>query len=228
MGKLLVIDGLDGSGKKTQVMEVANYIKNKGKDIYIMDFPDYLSRSSMPVRMYLSGELGKDPMKLNPYLCSTFFAVDRGIQFIKLYDELYNRDNAVLISNRYISANIIHQGCKIKDIEEREKFFEWAYDTEINKYGLPSDDLTLILSVPVETSISLMNKRYSEDESKKDIHESNVKYLKECYDTAQHALKYFKEKGRNWQEINCLSSDGKMKSVEEIRAQIIEIVETVI
>ena len=117
MAKLIVIDGLDGSGKATQTELLKQYLeKEKQYKVYKISFPDYESDSSAPVKMYLSGELGSDPETLNPYMCSAFYAVDRAIQYVKNIKAMMSEgDNVIVLADRYLSANIIHQGAKLKD-----------------------------------------------------------------------------------------------------------------
>ena len=224
MAKLIVIDGLDGSGKATQVSLLKQYLEKTSKyKIYSLSFPDYDSESSAAVKMYLSGKLGNDPEDLNPYMCSSFYAIDRAIQYVTKFKQYMEDDNAILISDRYLSANIIHQGAKIKDPEERHKFYEWVYDYETKLIGIPKEDITIILSVPVDISQKLMTSRYNGDNSKKDIHEANVKYLKDCYFAAHDAYKYLKSKGYAWDMLHCETVLGNnIKSIEAIHVEIIQ------
>lgn len=217
MSKLIVIDGLDGSGKATQAELLYNKLKIMGKNVHRVSFPNYADESSSAVKVYLSGALGEDASKLNPYMCSQFYAVDRAIQYVKHLKAIHDEEDAILICDRYLSANIIHQGAKIESAEDKKKFFEWVYDNEVNKMGIPSDDLTIILSVPVELSQKLMANRYNNDESKKDIHEANIGYLKTCYNTVDLAVSHLKNCGYNWVKIDCSTQDGEsIKSIEEI------------
>jgi len=224
MAKLIVIDGLDGSGKATQVGLLKQYLEKISKyKIYSLSFPDYDSESSAAIKMYLSGKLGNDPEALNPYMCSSFYAIDRAIQYVTKFKQYMEDDNAILISDRYLSANIIHQGAKIKDSEERHKFYEWVYDYETKLIGIPKEDITIILSVPVDISQKLMTSRYNGDNSKKDIHEANVKYLKDCYFAAHDAYNYLKSKGYAWDMIHCETVLGdNIKSIEAIHVEIIQ------
>lgn len=224
MVKLIVIDGLDGSGKATQVGLLKQYLEKISKyKIYSLSFPDYDSESSAAIKMYLSGKLGNDPEALNPYMCSSFYAIDRAIQYVTKFKQYMEDDNAILISDRYLSANIIHQGAKIKDSEERHKFYEWVYDYETKLIGIPKEDITIILSVPVDISQKLMTSRYNGDNSKKDIHEANVKYLKDCYFAAHDAYNYLKSKGYAWDMIHCETVLGdNIKSIEAIHVEIIQ------
>lgn len=224
MLKIIVIDGLDGCGKATQAKILKSYLEQIGKyKVYDISFPDYNSNSSVAVKMYLNGELGTDPEKLNPYMCSTFYAVDRAIQYVKSISKLENGENAVLICDRYLSANIIHQGAKIKNSDERHKFYEWCYHFETELIGIPKEAVTIILSLPVEISQRLMYGRYNGDETKKDIHESNVKYLKDCYFAANDAYQYLSESGYNWRLIRCETPDMKdIKQVDDIHNEIVK------
>lgn len=186
-------------------------------------FPDYESESSSAVRMYLKGELGKDPCSLNPYMCSMFFTVDRAIQYMKNIKDILNKDDSIVVCDRYISANLIHQGAKIKDIEERHKFYDWCYEFETETIGLPREAVTIILSLPVEISQKLMSVRYNGDSSKKDIHENSIAYLKECYDTSMDVYKHLKSKGFAWEMVDCKDKDtDSIKPIEVIHNEIIE------
>lgn len=186
-------------------------------------FPDYESESSSAVRMYLKGELGKDPCSLNPYMCSMFFTVDRAIQYMKNIKDILNKDDSLVVCDRYISANLIHQGAKIKDIEERHKFYDWCYEFETETIGLPREAVTIILSLPVEISQKLMSVRYNGDSSKKDIHENSIAYLKECYDTSMDVYKHLKSKGFAWEMVDCKDKDtDNIRNIDDIHNEIIE------
>lgn len=219
MGKLIVIDGLDGSGKKTQVDILVSKLKQMGKNVHMIDFPDYDSESSAPVKMYLRGDIGHDPSKLNPYLCSLFYTVDRGIQFNKTMFNWYNEPDSILVANRYISANVIHQGAKIDSAEDKKKYFEWIYNLEIEKVGLPKDNITIILSLPVEVSQKLMDGRYKANGGSKDIHEADMAYLHKCYNTVDIAVKHLSSLGYNWKKIDC-SENGDIRSKDSIEKDI--------
>lgn len=227
MGKLIVIDGLDGCGKATQTKILYNKLREMGKNVYMVAFPCYESKSSQAVKMYLKGELGTDPSQLNPYICSLFYTVDRGIQFVQSVGSIYEQEDAILLCDRYLSANIIHQGSKCETAEEKEKFFDWVYDTEIKKMGLPQEDVTIILSLPVETSQRLMTERYDSQEAMKDIHEADIQYLHKCYDTVDKAVAYLNSQGHNWIKLDCASGDG-VKAREEIEKEIWQVVKGII
>lgn len=182
MAKFYVIDGLDGCGKATQTELLKQELEKMGKKVKKIDFPKYESDSSAPVRMYLNGELGSDPTLLNPYACGTLYAVDRFIQYVTDWKKYFDEDdNTIIIADRYVSANIIHQAGKITDREERNKYIEWCLDSEHNKFGLPRENLTMYLTIKPESSQKLLTSRYHGDNTKKDIHEGNLEYLNNCY-----------------------------------------------
>lgn len=227
MGKLIVIDGLDGSGKATQAAMLYKRITEAypNKSVHQISFPDYSSDSSSLVRMYLSGKFGSDPEKLGAYACALFYTVDRTAQFLEKWNSVYADPNSVLICDRYLSANIIHQGGKLKTLDERKEFFRWVYDTETNRAGLPVEDVTIALKLSISTSQKLMQSRYSGDESKKDIHEADIAYLNKCYTTLSEAVDYLPTLGYNWIELNCDDGKGWIQSKEEIAYKIDKIIE---
>ena len=127
MAKFIVIDGLDGCGKATQTDLLRQKLEEMGKRVVKIEFPKYDSDSSAAVRMYLNGELGDDPIKLNPYMCGSFYAVDRFIQYVTDWHKYFAEDdNTVIIADRYLSANIIHQGGKIDNRDERYRRFNYS------------------------------------------------------------------------------------------------------
>lgn len=168
MAKLIVIDGLDGSGKATQTKLLAEKLRLVGKDVVELSFPAYESKSSTAVQMYLHGEISKEPDELSPYACASFYAVDRYIQYIKHNKKYFERDdNTIILADRYISANIIHQGSRFNSKDERNKFIEWAYKYECELMDLPKEDYTLVLMVNPKASQILLSKRYNNNEDKK-------------------------------------------------------------
>lgn len=196
-----------------------------------MDFPNYNSNSSAAVQMYLHGELGSDPILLNPYMCSSFYAVDRFINYIQKYAAYFkNDDNTVILSDRYLSSNIIHQGAKINSDYDRHKFIEWAYEYESALCGLPKEDMTILLTIPPNISQQLMTKRYSGDESKKDIHESNVAYLEKCYNMLGDTVRYInKHAVSNWKWLDCCDYErNTIKTIEQISEDIMKLIRPVI
>lgn len=216
MGTLIVIDGLDGSGKNTQSKLLFQKLQSEGKKVRLVSFPDYESPACSPVKMYLGGEFGTDPDAVNSYAASTFFAVDRFASFRLDWKKDYD-EGAIIIANRYTTANAIHQLTKLPP-EEHQAFLNWLYDFEFVKLGLPVPDLTLILSIPVEKSLELIDKRGET----KDIHE-NRDHLKKAALAAETCARAW-----NWKRLSCLDEKGQMLSVEEIGEMVRTIVESVL
>lgn len=225
MARLIVIEGLDGSGKATQSNILKQRLEKDGYKVYKISFPNYESISSGPIKMYLNGEIGNNVSELSPYGCSAFYAVDRFITYMRDLKHLFDDKDAIVIADRYVSANIIHQASKIEDDIERVNFYTWLYDLEFNKFGLPKEDLIVYLDLPVWTSQTLMSQRYNGKEEKKDLHESNKDYLDTCRTMAYKAANYFNSIGDNWEMINCLGSDGNsIRTIDDIADEVYDLV----
>lgn len=219
-GKLIIIEsGTDGSGKATQTLQLYNSLIKEYTNVKKITFPNYDSPACQPVKMYLNGEFGTDPTKVNPYAASTFYAIDRYASYMKEWGEFYN-NGGIIISDRYVSSNMVHQATKMNNKEEREKYLDWLYDLEFNKFELPKPDCIIFLDLKPEISEKLRENRMNKitGESEKDIHENNIEYMNMCYENSiEIANKY------NWNIVKCYE-DNKMKSIEEIRNDIYKIV----
>ncbi len=176
MGRLIVIDGLDGSGKGTHSKLVAAKLNELGIPAERISFPDYESPSSALLQMYLHGEFGAHAGDVNAYAASMFFAADRFAGFRTKYQKLYD-DGVILVADRYTTSNIVHQMSKLPE-EEWDSFIEWLSDFEYGKLELPRPDAVIYLDMKPEISQGLIERRYRGDLSKKDIHEVDVDYLK--------------------------------------------------
>ena len=216
MGKLIVIEGLDGSGKGTQAAELVKNLEARGMPVRKVSFPDYASDSSALVKMYLSGQFGKDPQDVNAYAASTFFAVDRFASFKRDWGGFY-QDGGIVVADRYTTSNAVHQCSKLPQ-EQWDAFLAWLFDFEYHLLGIPSPDLVVYLSVDPAVSQRLMTGRYQGDESKKDIHEGNLAYLRRSRLAAEYCSRRL-----GWQEIECCRN-GQMCSVEAIQADILALV----
>ena len=214
-GKLIIIEsGSDASGKATQSNRLYERLINEGKQCMKITFPDYNSDSSALVKMYLNGDFGKDPNDVNPYVSSTFYAVDRYASYKTKWGEFYN-NGGIIISDRYTTSNMVHQAAKINN-DEKEKFLDWLYDLEFNIYGIPKPDEIIFLDVDPEVSQELMKDRKNKftGEEAKDIHESNKEYLINSYNNSLYiADKY------TWKVIKCCK-DNKLRTIEDINDEI--------
>ncbi|MBQ1451182.1 MAG: deoxynucleoside kinase, partial [Clostridia bacterium] len=170
MGKLIVIEGLDGSGKSTQTKLVKEYLESKGADVHQIKLPDYESDSSALVRMYLRGEFGSSPADVGAYAASSFYAVDRYANFVTKWKEDYE-SGRIILADRYATSNAAHQMTKLAR-DEWDDYLAWLEDFEYVKIGIPKPSLVVFLDMPVEISQKLMTSRYSGDEGKKDVHEA--------------------------------------------------------
>ena len=223
MGKLVVIDGTDGSGKQTQLEILEKNLQRENIDYRKVSFPNYDSPSSSLVKMYLSGEFGKDAKAISPYIASTFYAADRYATYKKDLEEYYE-NGGLILADRYTTANMVHQAGKIKDKEERKKFLDWLWDMEFNLYKIPVPTKVFFLNMPVEYSLKLTQNRQNKfnKNAKKDIHESDVNHLKDSYNAACELAKIY-----NWSEIKCVE-DGIIRTREDIGKEIFNIVKEIL
>lgn len=184
-----------------------------------VEYPNYKSESSALVKMYLSGEFGKKPEDVNPYVASTFYAGDRFASYKKDWEKFY-KEGGIIIADRYTTANMVHQASKIQNEEAKEKFLDWLWDFEFVKFGLPVPDCVIFLDMPPEFSQKLMEERKNKFTGgvQKDIHEKDIKYLANSYiNSCTVAEKY------NWNKISCVQGNN-IKSIEEIHQEIYECV----
>ena len=215
MGRLIAIEGLDGSGKDTQSKLLYNDLIAQGKNVNLLSFPNYTSRSSALVQMYLDGEFGNDPDSVNAYAATTFFAVDRFASYEKDWKAIYDDEDSVIIANRYSTSNAIHQLSKL-DRDDWDDYLEWLYDFEFKKLGLPEPGLVLYLEVKPEVSLAYVKKRSEETGQRLDIHELDHDYIIHCYKAAIYAADKL-----GWERIQCCDGDDLLP-IDEIQAKIQE------
>lgn len=223
MGKLIVIEGTDSSGKETQTKRLFEKLEEKGLKVKKISFPNYDSPACEPVKMYLSGAFGEDAMKVNPYPVSTMYAIDRYASFKTDWEKFYNEDG-IIVTDRYVTSNMVHQASKIKDLDEKKQYLNWLEDLEYEKMGIPRPDLVIFLNMPTDMAVKLMAERKNKitGEEKKDIHERDKEYLKESHANACKIANTY-----NWKEIKC--SDGeRIKTIEEIGEEVFSLVEKVV
>ncbi len=205
---LIVIEGLDGSGKSTQIELLKQRFTEDGVSVRQIKLPDYEDKSSTLVKMYLGGEFGKNPDDVNIYAASSFYAVDRFASYKRHWQEDY-LSGTVILADRYTTSNAVHQSVKLP-AQQWNTYLDWLTDYEYNKMGIPKPTCVIYLDMPVEISQRLMSKRYKGNEDKKDIHEANVEYLLKCRTAAMFAAEKF-----GWSVIKC-SEDGEPLTIKEI------------
>ena len=212
MGKLIVLEGTDGSGKSTQFKRLSEHLLADGQRFETLVFPQYDQPSSALIRMYLGGEFGSRPTDVNPYAASSFYAVDRYASFRKVWGSYYE-DGGLILSDRYTTSNAVHQASKEPE-DKRGGFLEWLYDFEYNKLGLPRPDLVIYLDVPTSFTEKMLRSREEKTHTHADIHEQDMQYLSTCREMGRTAAAFY-----GWTVIQCVE-DGKMRSIEDIHAEI--------
>lgn len=215
-GQLIVLEGIDGSGKTTQMKLLVEYLQKKGEDVLVMDFPQYGKPSAGLVEMYLNGAFG-EAKDVTPYQASIFYAADRFAA--KKEMEQHLAKGGIIISNRYATANAVHQAGKIKDVAERDAFLAWLDHLEYELFGIPRPNKVLFFDVPEEVSQQLVAEKqkraYIADGATHDIHERDSEHLKD----ARVAARYVAQK-YGWVPIVSYEN-GSMKSVEDIHQSVI-------
>lgn len=212
MGRLMVIDGLDGCGKSTQLALLQERLKAERISCRQISFPDYDQPSSALVKMYLSGALGGSPAAVNAYAASSFYAVDRYASYRSFWQEDYEK-GVPIVAARYTTSNAIHQMTKLPE-NEWDSFMDWLWSYEYEKLELPRPDRVVFLDMPLEVSQKLLSNRYAGDEEKKDIHERDTEYLSRCRQAALYAAA-----ACGWTVIPC-AQDSAPRRREEIQAEI--------
>ena len=212
MGKLIVIEGPDGSGKSTQFKLLTEFLESKGLEFKKLVFPQYAEPSSALIRMYLGGEFGTNPSDVNAYAATAFFAVDRYASYKKVWGKWYE-EGGLIVSDRYTTSNAVHQASKEPE-ETRAEFLKWLYEFEYDRLGLPRPDLTIYLDVPTDFTEKMMRKREADTNTSADIHEQDLTYLATCRRTGKAAAEYY-----SWTVIECVR-DGAMRSIEDIHQEI--------
>ena len=223
-GKIIVIEGTDGSGKQTQAAELRKILESEGYKVYSTSFPRYDSDSSAAVSMYLNGQIKEQAQDVSAKAASVFYDVDRYITYKREIEPLYLAGEEVILFDRWVESNIIHQGAKlisqIDDAKPRQEklneFVKWLHGLEYSDFEVPKPDVTIYLNVPIDYTIKLREGRLnkSNGEAKQDIHEADTTHLINASESGLLAAKMF-----NWQVIECVE-DGKMRTVEDIAEEV--------
>ena len=211
-GTLIVLEGLDGSGKATQAKLLAENLKAQGRQVREITFPDYASDSSALVKMYLAGQFGDKPDDVNAYAASSFYAVDRYASYKKDWGSFYQA-GGVIIADRYTTSNAVHQCSKLPP-EQWESFLNWLFDYEFHLLGLPAPDRVIYLQVDPAVSQKLMTSRYHGDESKKDVHEKDLEYLARSRKAAEFCAEHL-----DWKTVHCTEGDA-MRTIDSIQSEV--------
>ncbi len=222
MGKLIVLEGLDGSGKGTQSRYLADNLRSAGKRVKMLDFPKYHSDGASLVELYLGGGLGGKPEDTGAYAASMFFAADRYVSYRQDWQADHLDADTLLIANRYTTANAYHQLSKM-DRADWDDFLAWLWDFEYTKLGLPAPDRVILVDVPQSVSDANVEKRSLETGVTKDIHEKDREYLHRCREAALYVAAKC-----GWTIISCADEDGKQYSVEEIGEKIHESIKDIL
>lgn len=207
-GKLIVLEGIDGSGKETQSNLLEKKLKEKSREVMHISFPDYESPSSALVKMYLKGDFGKNPEDVNPYAASLFYAVDRFASYRMKWKDFYEK-GGIVIADRYTTSNMVHQMTKYEDEVKRKDFLSWLEKTEYGELELPRPDLVILLDIPLAVSENLVKERAKKGGSM-DIHEQHLDYLRKCHDAYRQLVALY-----HWKRIPC-TEEGRLRSIEDI------------
>lgn len=212
-GNLIVLEGVDGSGKATQTKLLYEALKSRGISVRQVSFPDYGSDSSALVKMYLRGDFGHEPGDVNAYAASSFYAVDRYASFKRDWEAFY-RSGGVVVADRYTTSNAVHQCSKLPE-GEWPGFLDWLFHFEYDLLGIPAPDQVIFLQTEAAVTEKLLLKRYHGDESREDIHEADRAYMAR----SRQAAEYCAEK-LGWTTVHC-TRDGAMRTVEDIHGEVL-------
>ncbi len=209
-GKLVVIEGSDGSGKTTQLSLLKSYLAKKNIPVEIIDFPRYKDNfHGKTVAKYLKGEFGKVDL-VNPYLISLVYSLDRADAKGEMNKWL--KEGKIVLANRYAASNMAHQAAKLPE-GKREDFLKWDYELEYEINKIPKEDLIIYLRVPVDEARKLVKKRGG-----RDLHEKSHKIMSESGKMYELLASRYK----HWVRINCVKG-GILRSKEDIHKEVVEI-----
>ncbi len=220
MGKLIVFEGIDGSGKSTQSRLIRSRLEDSGVPFRSVTFPRYDNPSAALIKMYLGGEFGTSPSDVNPYAASCFYAVDRYASFRQDWRDYYT-GGGLIVTDRYTTSNAIHQGSKLPEAD-REDFFRWLYDFEFRLMELPRPDAVIYMDIPFDLALRRIAQRELATRSTCDIHEKDRAYLQACHRCGRHAADYF-----GWQCISVTDGDTE-RTVEDINDEIFDIIKDIL
>jgi len=208
---IIDIEGTDGSGKLTQTKKLFEYLVNKGYKCKMISFPNYDSKSSVLLKMYLNGEFGGNVNCVNSYQSSVFYAIDR----FETMRQINIDDYDYILFDRYTPSNMIHQSTRIDDEKELNDYLDWLEDFEYVKLCLPKPDKILFLDMPAEFSIELARARAElKNGQARDIQEEDSTHLFKAYNRAKYVAEKY-----NWTTIKCVNKG--VRDIEEIHQDIL-------
>ena len=212
-GKLIVIDGTDGSGKATQTKLLVDRLNRENHPTAMISFPQYGTKSAGPLEEYLAGKYGS-ANEVGPYRASILYAVDRYDASARIGNDLGN--GKIVVADRYVLSNMGHQGGKIASEQERRKFYAWEDELEHELFHIPRPDLNIMLHVPAEIGQKLIQAR----DIKQDLHQQDLEHLKQAEKTYLELAKIFS----NVTLIECVEND-KLLPIDLIHEKIWKIVQ---
>ena len=213
-GRLIVLEGIDGSGKSTQYALLKKRFEKENIAFHSTVFPRYDEPSSALIRLYLGGAFGEKPSDVSAYAAASFYAADRYAAYKQDWGGVYE-SGGLILADRYTTSNAVHQGCKVPEAELTE-FFRWLYDFEHVRLALPEPDMVIYLDVDLETSLARMRRRETETHTSADIHEKDTEYLRACLKTGRLAAEYY-----GWHRVD-FQKDGAERTMEEKSDEIFE------
>lgn len=201
-GKLIVLEGIDRSGKETQSKILYDKLVKEDFKAKLVSFPNYSSDSSILLRKYLNGNFGQKPEEISPYAVAIFYALDRFLSLDQWYP--FYQQGGIIVCDRYVSSNVAYQVSKIIRKTERNNFLDWITSLEYTKLGAPQATLTIFLDVSPSMSLKMGQRDTS------DIHETNVSYLEKVYNV------YRRMAGkRSWITVPC-TYGTTIRSIDDI------------
>jgi len=216
-GKLIVVDGGDGSGKTTQAKMLVDYLKSKQIPVKYVDFPQYKrSFHGKTVGKFLKGEFGSIN-EVSPYLASLAYALDRAS--VKREMDEFLAQGGVIVANRYATSSMAHQAAKFTSEKERFDFLKWIYELEYKVHKIPKENLVIYLHVPYSVAYELAKKRALQKGTKLDIAESNIDHQKKTEEMYRQLVHKF----RHWKVVEC-APNNKLLSREAIFEHVLSLV----
>ncbi len=225
-GKLIVIDGTDGSGKATQVDLLSKRLKKEGHTVKVVDFPEYYKNFFGKFIGHCLSEQYYNFVKVHPKIASVLYAADRFES--KKEMETWLKKGYIVIANRYVSANQIHQGGKIKSAKKRAEFLKWLDEMEYGVFKIPKPDVVFYLNLPIVVSKALIKERNKKDAraylgKKQDVHEKDLDFL----ENSRKSALWLAKTQKNYIQVNC-TDKNILRSREDIHGEVYEKVKKVL